>query len=168
METPINFPRVGSRVWTIPGLQNHGPKEGPFVNVSPNTGGKIVRIEKPWYAPTIGDDLYVVQWDAGLTTKHYFGEFGDVLCIGPFDTLADFELALRTATAGEVTIGPKGGFREFRAILHTAYGDLMVHAVREQARIWSYLEPLVRKAGLKLNETRLKPAIRAKREIQKP
>jgi hypothetical protein len=167
MVAPITFPHVGGRVWTIPGLQNHGPLEGPKVSVPANTGGTITGIEKPHYAPTIGEDLYVIEWDTEQKTKHYFSGFGDVLCIGPFETLADFELALRTASTGELTRGPQGGFREFRATLHAPVGELLVVAVKEQNRIWQYLEPLVQKAGIQLTETRIKPAAKTRQGITK-
>jgi hypothetical protein len=164
MESPITFPKAGSRVWTIAGLRQHGPREGPYVDVAPNTGGVITAVEKPWYAPTIGEDLYVVRWDAGQTTKHYFSEFGRVLCIGQYQTLGDFESALKGTKAAEVTWGPQGGFRGFRAVLHTPDGERVVEAVQSQRGIWEHLEPLLSEAGVPISEKRIAPAPRRKKK----
>lgn len=164
MEEPITFPKAGSRVWTVAGLRQHGPREGPFVDVVPNTGGVITAVEKPWYAPTIGQDLYVVQWDTGQRTKHYFSEFGHVLCIGRYQTLRDFESALKGAKAAEVTWGPQGGFRGFRAVLHTPDSECVIEAVESQRGIWKYLEPLLREAGVPISEKQIAPAARGKKK----
>lgn len=153
----IIFPQVGYRVCAIHGLHGHGPLEGPKVSVPSDTLGQIIRLEKPYYAPTIGDDLYVIEWDTHQITKHYFREFGDILCIGPFKTLATFESALKSANTGQLVWGPQGGFREFRTTLQVLDGELLVLAVKEQSRIWDSLGPLIRRSGMVLTETKLDP-----------
>ncbi len=157
---PITFPAIRSRVWTIRGIQQHGPAEGPLVDVAPNTGGVISGIEKPYY--TVDMYLYVVKWDTGQTTKHYFEEFGDPICIGPFNTLTEFESALPHAEMAEVTWGPQGGFRGFRAILRTPNGNHVIEAATSHRRMWEYLGPLLRTAGVPVAEKRIPPARRSK------
>lgn len=62
---------VGNRVWTVAGYHDHGPIEGPKVDIAPNQGGTIAAIQKPYY--TIDHLLYTVLWITGscqsTTTK---------------------------------------------------------------------------------------------------
>ncbi len=81
-------PRVGSRVWTVPGYQQHGPMEGPRVDVPPNTGGVITSQETRF-----GSALFHVKWDSGQRTAHYENRLH---CIGPFQTLDAFAEAVVT------------------------------------------------------------------------
>lgn len=54
---------VGGRVWTTDGYTDHGPLEGPKIDITPNMGGTITAIERPYM--TIDVLLYVVKWDNG-------------------------------------------------------------------------------------------------------
>lgn len=60
--------------------------EGSKTDVPADTGGRIIRTEKPYF--TMDQLLYVVRWDTGQTTKYYFGE---LFVIGPFEDFAAFQ-----------------------------------------------------------------------------
>lgn len=40
---------AGNRVWTELGYSDHGPIEGPKINIAPRMGGVITGTEKPYY-----------------------------------------------------------------------------------------------------------------------
>ena len=78
------------------GYPDHGPMEGPKVSIPADTGGSIVDTEKPYR--TMDQLLYVVRWDTGQTSKHYFKQ----LCgIGQYAIrrLTGSNLGLRHQTA---------------------------------------------------------------------
>jgi len=50
---------LGARVWTTQGYRQHGPLEGPLVDILPNMGGTVQSIDKPHYADSL---LYSVRW----------------------------------------------------------------------------------------------------------
>ena len=59
----------------------------------------------------MGVRLYFVHWDSGHESGHYIK---DLLCIGPFRTLAEFESAVTSkGSDAKLLLGPRGGFREF-------------------------------------------------------
>lgn len=109
----LNELRAGNRVWSMGGYPDQGPMEGPRVSIPADTGGSIVDTEKPYR--TMDQLLYVVRWDTGQTSKHYFKQ----LCgIGQYATFADFRGAPETAMGkAEVVFGLQGGFRQANADL---------------------------------------------------
>jgi hypothetical protein len=151
-ERPITFPDVGRRVWTTRGLQGHGPAEGPKTDVPPNTGGLIVGTETPY--PTFDFLLYNVKWDTGQHTKHYFRE---LLCIGTFQTLADFKQAVcNGGESAKLTLGPQGGFREFFMSLRKGDALLPVRYTTEQKSVYeSFLADLLKEIGLEIEVIKL-------------
>lgn len=158
----LNELRVGNRVWSMGGYPDHGPMEGPKVSIPADTGGSIVDTERPY--PTMDQLLYVVRWDTGQTSKHYFKQ----LCgIGQYATFADFRRAIETARGkAEVVLGPQGGFRQANADLMLADGSAArLEFYEGQGRIWDYVKPLLVKSAVAVAETRLKakkPARRGK------
>jgi len=104
--------RMGSRVWTTHGYRDHGPLEGPQINVAPNMGGTISAINRRYF--TMDLLLYTVQWDNGQVSKHY--ENG-LFCIGRFQTPSEFEAAINITGPVELTVGPQGGFRQVKVAL---------------------------------------------------
>lgn len=152
-EAILNDLRVGSRVWTASGYQDHGPLDGPKVTIPANVGGSVIATEKPYY--TIDQLLYVVRWDTGQTSKHYFKQ---LFCIGHFTDLKVFEEAVITASGtAELVLGPQGGFREMGAELVLADGSSVRLGLFEgQGRFWEeILQPMFRKSAIELKVTRL-------------
>lgn len=153
-EAMLNDLRVGSRVWTVSGYQDHGPLEGPKVTIPANVGGLVIATEKPYYTM---DQLllYVVHWDTGQTSKHYVKQ---LFCIGHFADLKGFEEAIETASGtAELLLGPQGGFPEMRAELVFAGGSSARLGLFEgQGRFWEgILQPMFRKSTIQLKVTRL-------------
>ena len=159
MAPPLTNPGIGKRVWTIHGLHDHGPLEGPKINVPPGTGGTIAATSKPYM--TMDRLLFEVQWDTGQRSKHYRG---DLLCIGSFQTLAEFEKAVATnGHDAALLLGPQGGFREFSMEIGTGAEKLFLRIDQEQRNLWRDLvEPLVRRLKIEIVERRL-PSTRRKR-----
>jgi hypothetical protein len=157
-ETPITFPDVGRRVWTVHGLQDHGPIDGPKTSVPANTGGVIVDATSA--DPGMDNLLYTVKWDTGQYTKHYFRE---LLCIGEFQTLADFKQALRDGgESAKRTLGPQGGFREFSMSIRHGNRLLPVRYISGQKAIYeAFLLPLLNEIGLKVDDIKLEKRSRA-------
>lgn len=158
---PITFPHIGARVWAIDGLHEHGPAGGPKVDVPPDTGGIITHAEQPY--PTIDMLLYVVKWDSGQVTKHYFKE---LVVLGPFTTFDEFRDAVLHGSSAHLVIGPQGGFREFSMTVEKNGAPLQVRFVREQRDCWEYvLRPIIEAAGISIETERLeaKPHLRARK-----
>lgn len=149
---PITYPRVNARVWTVHGLHQHGPMEGPKTDVPADTGGRIIGTEKPYY--TMDQLLYVVRWDTGETTKHYFKE---LFVIGPFEDFATFSRALVSATEVSVTLGPQGGFRGAEFSVSSADGSVLLRYEQEQRSHWEIVRPILEQVGVEIRETRLAP-----------
>ena len=141
---------VDNRVWTENGYQNHGPQEGPKVNIAGTQGGTIVKLEKPY--GTMDQLLYTVRWDNGQVSKHYEKE---LFCIGPFQSRAEYEGAIKPIGDIELTVGPAGGFRSARFELE--YDGEIQKANVQNRKLWlECIEPLVKKRTLKITETKLK------------
>ena len=160
METSLTDPSVGKRVWTIHALHDHGPSEGPKINVPSNTGGTITATSKPYM--TMDMLLFEVRWDTGQRSKHYRG---DLICIGAFQTLAEFEKAVaEKGKTANLLLGPQGGFREFSMEIGNDVEKLTVRINQDQRKLWhDLMEPLVRKLKIEVVERRL-PSSRRKRK----
>ncbi len=138
---------VGTRVWS-PGYREHGPLEGPTVNIPAGLGGTIVGTTKPWM--TMDQLLYDVRWDNGQTSRHYGNGLSN---IGRFATLEEYRAAIVPEGPVELTLGPKGGFRHVKM---TAIYDGQACVVDSTDRaIWSFLKPYVTAAGLPISEKRM-------------
>jgi hypothetical protein len=150
----VTRPKVGARVWTVNGLLEHGPSEGPKTNVPSGTGGKIVRTERPYV--TRDQLLYVVEWDSGQSTKHYFG---DLLVIGSFETIDEFRQAIVAgARPGTLVLGPGGGFREFTMEIEYRGRILDLKLEQDQQAIWvQVLSPMHEKGEIRVTTTRMSP-----------
>ncbi len=141
---------VGNRVWTDDGYPNHGPMEGPKVDIAPNQGGTITEIGHGGHFTT-GSTLYSVRWDNGQTSKHYRIE---LLCIGRFQTRAEFEATIKLKGPVELTLGPGGGFRN--ACFELEYDGQLQKAILEDERMWrECVEPVVRRSRRKIKTTKL-------------
>jgi len=139
-------------VWAVWGYPQHGPVNGPKIDIPANMGGKIVRTEPAFTTGPFsgGQKLYVVKWDNGQESKHYYQ---NLLSIGPFQTLVEFETAFRMAEDAELTIGSQGGFRRFRASLQHQGVCVRVELTTEQRSFWQgYLAQLAVRFQLKVRE----------------
>ena len=166
MTSPIHskFPPElikGNRVWTIQGFSNHGPIEGPKINIESNMGGTIIATEKIY--SSIDQLLYMIRWDNEQVSKHYSK---DLFCIGRFKTRSDFEASIRPQGEVQLTIGPKGGFRQ--AALSLEYDEHVQEAVIFDRRLWlECLEPIVKRSNVKITIITLPtaPRIRKNRKL---
>ena len=149
---PKTFPptlAVGSRVWTANGYPNHGPLDGPKVDIAAAQGGTVTAAQKMYL--TMDNSLYTVEWDNGQASKHYYRE---LLCIGRFQDLKEFEQAIRPAGAATLTVGPKGGFRHVQ--LELEYDGLRQTVELYDRDLWQqYVERLVRSSGCEITKNRL-------------
>jgi hypothetical protein len=156
---PITFPRVGARVWALCGLHDHGPAEGPKSSVGADTGGTVIRTEQPYR--TMDLLLYVVRWDTGEETKHYFKE---LLVIGPFGSMDEFRSAVVQGEQPRLVLGPQGGFRAFKMVVRKGGLPLRVELVQEQGHLWrSVFQPMLESSGQRVEIERLQPKMRGKR-----
>jgi hypothetical protein len=151
----------GCRVWTISGYTNHGPLEGPKINIERDLGGIIKGFSRPYN--TNDQLLCTVQWDNGKVSKHYETD-RHLICIGRYQALADFKAAIEPVGNVELVIGPQGGFREAKLQL-TFDGELQDVAITDVDRLlWeAVLRPLVQARGLQINETVLPAKTRSRR-----
>ncbi len=150
-ESPTFPPRpiVGNRVWTVRGYANHGPVDGPKVDIAPNQGGTITDTQKPYY--TMDHLLYTVRWDNGQVSKHYYRE---LFCIGRFQNRTEFEQAIKPAGAVEVTVGPAGGFRHVR--FEVEYDGKHQAIELDDRGFWlECVEAIVKKTGCTISTTKL-------------
>ena len=106
---------------------------------------------------TMDQLLYVVQWDTGQTTKHYFG---DLFVIGPFETLHAFEEALLAGVrTANLTVGPQGGFRHVVIELEFQGHSMLIEFEQAQRNIWKdVIRPVLERANVQVVETRLPKA----------
>jgi len=142
---------VGNRVWTEDGYPNHGPAEGPKVDISPHQGGTITDIGEAHHIIT-GYILFSVRWDNGQVSRHYRNE---LLCIGRFQNRAAFEAAVKPKGAVELTVGPGDGFKNVR--FDVEYDGQAQTATLQDERLWrEIVKPLVEESRLKISMTKLK------------
>jgi hypothetical protein len=128
---------VRARVWTEHGYHDHGPLEGPKVNIARRQGGVITATEKPY--STMDQLLYTVRWDNGQPSKHYAK---GLFCIGRFQTRREFEATIQFEGDIHVTLGPQGGFRgaEMKVCYDGATMDGRLY--QEDRDLWlDFLEP---------------------------
>lgn len=164
MEDDYSLPKfppplvVDARVWTTYGYADHGPKEGPKVDIAPNMGGTITRTEQPY--ATMDQLLYSVLWDNGQTSKHYWA---GLFCIGRFKTPSEFEAAIHFTGAIELTLGPKGGFRYVNFSLD--YDGQPEDTETYNRGLWlDYLQPLAEKQGVTIHTISLPPMTQPKKK----
>ena len=150
----IQFPpplNVGSRVWTTYGYHDHGPLEGPKIDIVPNMGGTITGTEQPYY--TMDSLLYTVHWDNGQISKHYSN---GLFCIGKFQTRSEFEVAINVTGPVELTLGPRGGFRHVKIGLEYD-GQSQEVEIYDRGLWLDCLEPLTKKKGIEFNAIKSPP-----------
>lgn len=153
LASPTFPPRLlaGSRVWTAVGYQDHGPENGPKVNIPRNQGGTITTSQENSYTKVIGDLLHTVRWDDGQESKHYSR---DLFCIGRFQSRTEFEQAIKPTGIAELTVGPGGGFRHVR--LELEYDGKRHKVELYNPSFWQgCLEPIVKQSGFTISTTRL-------------
>lgn len=147
---------VGARVWTIQGYHDHGPMDGPKVNVTGDQGGTVQGTTKPYL--TMDQLLYTVQWDNGQTSKHYAN---GLFCIGRFAALDEFRAAIIPQGPVELTLGPQGGFREATVSLTYDGATQISHLYQGDRALWDgFIESMVKERALVINEVRLPSARR--------
>jgi hypothetical protein len=125
-------PGEGMRVWSEHGYENHGPAQGPKVDIAPKTGGTVVCTEKPYI--TMGQLLYVVKWDDGQTSKHYYS---GLFCIGRFANYEEFEAGIELQGDIDLKLGPSGGLREARMRIRYDGEVEDVHLDQDDGFLWS-------------------------------
>ena len=147
---------IGTRVWTTGGYHDHGPVEGPKVNILPDMGGTITATESPYYS--IDSLLYTVRWDNGQTSKHYAN---GLFCIGRFQTRTEFEAAINICGPVAVTLGPQGGFRHVRVCFE--YDGHPQQVEIYDRNLWiDCLERIVRESALQIQTIKLPTKLRKK------
>lgn len=157
----LGFPprlSVGSRVWSGDGYREHGPMEGPKVNIAVQIGGTVTAVTGSYM--TMDNLLYAVRWDDGTTSKHYAN---GLTCIGRFQSLTEFDAAIQIEGPIEVTVGPQGGFREAKFTLIYDGRRGAVRLGQGDRDVWNRcVLPKVREQNLPIVETRLPGKKRAK------
>lgn len=147
---------IGRRVWSE-GYWNHGPTDGPKINIDGNMGGTI-RSNEPTYGGR-GPTLYTIAWDNGQVSKHYSDK---LLCIGRFENLTEFLAAIRVLGPVELTVGPQDGFRQ--AQLRMEYDGVADDVRVEDRKVWvDYLEEIAKQAGVEITTIKLPMQRREKR-----
>lgn len=150
---------VGNRVWSEYGYPQHGPADGPKVDIAANMGGTVVSTEHPYNMDFL---LYAIHWDNGQVSKHYSK---DLFCIGHFRSRSDFEKAIKPIGPVAVVLGPKGGFREARLALE--YDGVQMESTIANRDVWlKCVEKLVKDSGVIIAEERLPSAARKPRQRQ--
>ena len=150
---------VGARVWTADGYREHGPIEGPKVDIPANPGGTVETTSKPY--STMDQLLYMVRWDNGQTSKHYAK---GLFCIGRFKTFEEFKAAIVPQGPVQLTLGPQGGFREARFSVKYDGRTQEAALLQGDRELWiNCVEPIVKERRVKISETRLPSARKKKR-----
>ena len=159
METimSLQFPpsrSVGTRVWTELGYLDHGPFGGPKATIPAKLAGTIVGTEKPYV--TMDQLLYCVRWDNGQTSKHYDKE---LICIGRFNNLIDFQEAIIFRGNVERVVGPQGGFRHVSLeVLFDGAEKTSIIGPTDR-KLWELvIEPLAVERGVTITTTKLTKA----------
>ncbi|MFV0934624.1 MULTISPECIES: hypothetical protein [Pseudomonas] len=144
-------PDVGSRVWSGSGYLEHGPIEGPKVDIASKIGGVITNASKPY--STYDDKLCVVQWDDGTNSKHYSN---DLVCIGRFQSFQEFESATQIHGPIQVTAGPQGGFQEAKFSVTYDGQVIDAHLLKSDQKFWTQcIQPLARTQKIAIKEKRV-------------
>lgn len=147
--------RVGARVWSF-GYTDHGPIDGPKIDIPAGIGGSIIGTEKPWMS--MDSLLFVVKWDNGQISKHYGNGLN---CIGRFETYDQFKRAIAFAGPIALTLGPQGGFR--KAEVRVTFDGQEQEATVYDRDLWlGLLEGIARTHKIPIHETRVPAAARAK------
>lgn len=141
---------IGSRVWTDEGYSDHGPMEGPKVNIASNMGGTITGLQMKYES-----QLASVKWDNGQESKHYLR---GLFSIGSFKTFEKFQAAIEVLGNAELTIGPQGGFRH--VTIEVSFDGESQSIKTEDRRIWNVLEQKTRNSGFEIRTTKLPPKSR--------
>jgi len=156
----LDFPPmvgISRRVWSY-GYRDHGPLEGPKIDIAENMGGTVTSVE-----PRFGEHLWTVKWDNGQVSKHYATSLN---CIGRFNHVSEYDAAVqavRVLGPVEVTIGPQGGFRgaKLRLEYDGAAGDIELY--KWDRKLWfDCLEGKARQAGVEITTVHLPPKRRKK------
>lgn len=148
-------PIPGGRVWSGFGYQDHGPMEGPKVNIDPRMGGVISGAVQPY--STMDFLLYTVRWDNGQVSKHYFK---GLFCIGRFSDPGEFESAIDLLEA-KLIVGPYGGFRgaEIKLRYDGVYQEAELYKSDEY--LWrGILEKIAERRGIEVETVKLPVAKR--------
>ena len=150
---------VSARVWTASGYHDHGPPDGPKVNIPASIGGVIESFSKPYY--TMDHLLYAIRWDNGQTSKHYEK---DLFCIGRFKTFEEYRAAIMPHEPVNLTLGPQGGFREASFAVTYDGQTQEAHLLQGDRQLWiNCIEPIIREQNMKIVEIRL-PSARKRKE----
>ena len=106
--------------------------------------GTVIATEKPYM--TMDFLLYTVRWSSGHLTKHYYGE---LLCIGDFESLPEFFNAVANCSEATLFLGPKGGFRRFTAQVTVGSNVKTITYFKEQGGFFrQVIAPILEKAGI--------------------
>jgi len=137
--------------------------DGPKVNIAGEQGGTVQGTTKPYL--TMDQLLYTVRWDNGQTSRHYAK---GLLCIDRFATLDEFRAAIIPREPVELTLGPRGGFREATVPLIYDGETYTAHLFQGDRAIWDgFIRPIVNDRGLTIHEERL-PSARQRKAMAQP
>lgn len=142
---------VGVNVWSGDGYEDHGPAEGPKVNIAGGQCGEIVAEEET----PIGQPLCTVRWADGSESKHYASGLD---LIGNCSTPDEFEAAIEVGPDSMATVGKgvRGGFKG--AVVAVTYQgervkDAIVRRTKNGRAIWKMLEGKFEDAGVAVEVT---------------
>jgi hypothetical protein len=145
---------VGARVWSGNGYRDHGPLDGPKVDIPRRIGGVVRKTEKPYM--TYDHLLYTVEWDNGQVSKHYAPS---LFCIGRFQTKNEFEAAIRLEGDIHLTVGPQGGFKGVTLSVNYDGQRVAGRLYQRDRDLWAdFLEPLAKRQKIPIQKTRLPSA----------
>ena len=142
-------PAPGCRVWSGSGYRDHGPMEGPKIDIPPKLGGVVVAAVQPYL--TMDFLLYTVRWDNGQFSKHYFKE---LQCIGRFAEPAEFDSSI-DLLAAKVTVGPYGGFRGAEVRVRYDGVEQESRLSKDEEPLWRKLERMAAPLGIEIEVVRL-------------
>jgi hypothetical protein len=132
----------GRRVWSN-GYINHGPIDGPKIDIPCNIGGEITSFTKPY--STMDFFLYEVKWDSGHSSKHYYKELEP---IGLCKDWTEYAKILSTGKDAKITLGPKGGFKKFEMIIQYNNTQYLIFLGSDYSHYWQKIAVVLEKCSI--------------------
>ena len=125
--------------------------------------GSVIATEKPYM--TMDQLLCTIRWDDGRQETLFDN---DLVCIGLFQTVTDYQAAIRQTAAGaKLTLGPNGGFRGFEMTVQLdGVGWRAYYGSRSGSVFHSIIEPCLKDAGITPEIVQLEKRPRIKRSTR--
>lgn len=140
-ESLFNAPAIGNHVWLENERVDHGPIDGPKTTIPGKNLGTVIDMEKPYM--TMDQLLYVVKWNSGHITKHYYTE---LFCIGTATSTIEFFELIAKCRSPILQQGPRGGFRKFSACIEVDGTQRLISYFKDQGTFYrAVIEPILLK-----------------------